>query len=128
MRKKQRVLDVTDLSSQILLSDPTISNRHMRIYTVIYDSTVEPFVYAEDLSTNGSRWLFRKGHVWKSWPMGRGEAFLLSSGDKIQLCDGSSFVFRPAPFAQDIPQEAELSALQAVERDVEHAAPSKAIN
>lgn len=109
---------MTDLSSQLVLSHPTISNRHMRIYTGIYDNTIEPFVYAEDLSTNGSRWLFRKGDVWKSWPMGPGDAFLLSRGDKVQLCDGSSFVFRPAPVVQDIPQEAEPCALQAVERDV----------
>lgn len=109
---------MTNLSSHLVLSDPTISNRHMRIYTGIYDNTVEPFVYAEDLSTNGSRWLFKKGHVWKSWPMGPGDAFLLSSGDKVQLCDGSSFVFRPAPLVQDISQEAEPWALQAVERDV----------
>lgn len=109
---------MTDLSSQIVLNDPTISNRHMRIYTVIYDNTVEPFVYAEDLSTNGSRWLFRKGGVWKSWLMGPGNAFLLSSDDKVQLCDGSSFVFRSAPFVQDIPQEAGTWASQAVERDV----------
>lgn len=90
----------------------------MRIYTVIYDGSVEPFVYAENLSTNGSRWMFRKGDGWRSWPMAPGDAFLLSDGDKVRLCDGTCFVFRRASFVQDVPQDAEPWALQAVERDV----------
>lgn len=50
--------------------------------------------------------------------MGPGDAFLLSSGDKVQLCDGSSFVFRPVPFVQNVPQEAGTWTLQAEEVDV----------
>ncbi len=106
------------MSSQVVLNDATISNRHLRVYSIIYDQTIEPFVYAEDLSRNGSRWLFKKRNVWKSYPMGNGTAFLLSNGDIIQLCDGSSFIFHSAPFFQDAQHSEEILALQAVERKV----------
>lgn len=104
--------------SQIVLSSMTISNRHLRIYSVIYDHTIEPFVYAENLSRNGSRWLFKKLANWKSYPMGNGASFLLSNGDRLQLCDGTLLTFHAAPFRQDVQQLEDSLALQTEERKV----------
>lgn len=101
-----------------MLHSTTISNRHLRIYSVIYDQTIEPFVYAEDLSRNGSHWLFKKLATWKSYPMGNGASFLLSNGDRLQLCDGTLFTFRAAPFRQDVQQLEDILALQTIERKV----------
>lgn len=110
--------DPAKFLSQIVLHSTTISNRHLRIYSVIYDQTVEPFVYAEDLSRNGSRWLFKKLATWKSYPMGNGASFLLSNGDMLQLCDGTLFTFHAAPFRQEVQQLEDILALQTIERKV----------
>ena len=81
------------------MSEPTISNRHLRIYSIVYEANVDPmqgFVYAEDLSTNGSYWQYIRGSHWSEARIGKENAVLLSDGDKIRLCDGSCFVFRSA--------------------------------
>ena len=109
-------MSITDLQSQILLNDMTISNQHLRIYSVIYDLNVERFVYAEDLSRNGSYWLYKRNDCWKKHLIGRGNAFLLSNGDRIRLCDGSSFVFRSVPFPQHSKLSEPLSRVQELER------------
>lgn len=85
---------------------------------MIYDQTIEPFVYAEDLSRNGSRWLFKKLAIWKSYPMRNNASFLLSHGDRLQLCDGTLFTFHAAPFRQDVQQLEDSLALQTLERKV----------
>jgi len=68
------------LSSQYQVHHPNVSNTHLRIYTVIYDeitlSDVAPLTYAQDLSSNGTRW--------NGYPM-KGESFLLSSGDVLEI-------------------------------------------
>lgn len=110
--------------SQIVLRSTTISNRHLRIYSVIYDQTIEPFVYAEDLSRNGSRWLFKTLANWKSYPMGNSASFLLSNGDRLQLCDGTLFTFHAAPFHQDVQHLEDSLALQTVERKVPEFLPA----
>lgn len=110
--------DPAKFLSQIVLRSTTISNRHLRIYSVIYDQTIEPFVYAEDLSRNGSRWLFKKLANWKSYPMGNSASFLLSNGDRLQLCDGTLLTFHAAPFRQDVQQLEDSLTLQTVERKV----------
>lgn len=110
--------DLAEFLSQIVLRSMTISNRHLRIYSVIYDQTIEPFVYAENLSRNGSRWLFKKLANWKSYPMGNSASFLLSNGDRLQLCDGTLLTFYAAPFRQDVQQLEDSLALQTVERKV----------
>lgn len=107
-----------EILSQIVLSSMTISNRHLRIYSVIYDQTIEPFVYAENLSRNGSRWLSKKLANWKSYPMGNGSPFLLSNGDRLQLCNGTLLTFHATPFRQDVQQLEDSLALETEERKV----------
>lgn len=110
--------DPAEFLSQIVLRSMTISNRHLRIYSVIYDQTIEPFVYAENLSRNGSRWLFKKLANWKSYPMGNSASFLLSNGDRLQLCDGTLLTFHATPFRPEVQQLEDSLALQIVERKV----------
>lgn len=50
---------LTHECSNICLTNPKISNRHLRIYTLSYDEDhtlyqVAPLVYVEDMSTNGT--------------------------------------------------------------------------
>lgn len=52
------------------------------------------FVYAKDLSTNGSYWRHKHDNRWREYLIGKGSAVLLSDGDKLRLCNGSSFIFR----------------------------------
>ncbi|KAL8817667.1 MAG: hypothetical protein Q9223_003550 [Gallowayella weberi] len=72
---------------QIVFPFPTISNVHLRLYSIRYDPGVEPFVYAENLSLNGVDWLHWCGTSSVKFPVPRGQAVLLSSGDKLCLCD-----------------------------------------
>ena len=78
------------------LKDVTVSRQHLQIYTVAYDEESHQcvFVYAKDLSTNGSYWRYKHGDDWKETRIGKGSAVLLSDGDKIRLCNGSSYAFR----------------------------------
>ncbi|KAL8727978.1 MAG: hypothetical protein Q9181_005506 [Wetmoreana brouardii] len=76
-----------------VVPDPTISNMHIRIYSIRYDPGVEPFVYAENLSLNGVEWLQRQGMTWDAFRVPHGQAVLLSDGDKLRLCDQTTFVF-----------------------------------
>lgn len=71
--------------------DPTVSNRHLKIYSVVHDllsdSEIAPLVYAEDLSSNGS--------YWENSLIGRGNgAVLLSDGDKIRISPRICVFFR----------------------------------
>ena len=87
------------------MNEPTISNRHLRIYSIIYEANSDPiqgFVYAEDLSTNGSYWQYMRDSHWSEAHIGKENAVLLSDGDQIWLCDGSCFVFRSALPARPI--------------------------
>lgn len=104
--------------SQLVLDDPTISNKHVRIYSVIYDETTEPLVYAENLSRNGCSWLQKRGFKYKKYSICKSNAFLLSDGDKIILCDWTTFIFRAVPFLQSGPQADQLLDLKKLEIDV----------
>lgn len=84
----------TDVASQIVLQDPTISNVHLRIYSIRYDPGIEPFVYAENLSTNGVDWLNEDHKTLGPFPIPRGEAILLSNDDKLHLSGQTVFLFR----------------------------------
>lgn len=105
-------------SSQLVLDDLTISNKHVRIYSVIYDETTEPLVYAENLSRNGCYWLQKKGSKYQKYSIGKSNAFLLSDGDKITLCDWTTFIFRAVPFLQSEPQAEDLLDLKKLEIEV----------
>ncbi|KAL5337155.1 kinase-like domain-containing protein [Aspergillus crustosus] len=70
---------------QYVLSDPFVSNRHLWVYTVIFDQDnpdeVAPLVYAQDVSMNGT--------LWNGYRMGNGRSsFLLSNNDILRLTDG----------------------------------------
>ncbi|KAL8880654.1 MAG: hypothetical protein Q9198_001980 [Flavoplaca austrocitrina] len=80
------------ISSRIILPDPTISNLHIRIYSIRYEPAVEPFVYAENCSVNGLDWLYPSNRSWYH-RIPRGEAVLLSSGDQLRLCDKTLITF-----------------------------------
>ena len=84
----------TNVPSQIALQDPTISNVHLRIYSIRYDQGVEPFVYVENLSVNGVDWLHQRHEEWGPCPILHGEAILLSNGDRLCLCDQTVFTFQ----------------------------------
>ncbi|GFF64490.1 hypothetical protein CNMCM6936_009085 [Aspergillus lentulus] len=77
--------------SQYVVQDPFISNRHLRIYTIIFDQEnpdeVAPLVYAQDISLNGTSW--------NNYPMGKGNgSFLLSDGDILQLSLSVHLLYR----------------------------------
>lgn len=101
-----------------MLDDLTISNRHIRIYSVIYDETTEPLVYVENLSRNGCFWLQKRGYKYQRYSIGKNDAFLLSDGDKITLCDRTTFTFRAVPFLQSGPQAEDLLDLKKLEIEV----------
>ena len=88
---------------------------------MIYDPnapSIEPFVYAEDLSTNGSRWLPKIPYSQKPFSIGKGNAFLLSDGDTIILCDGTLFVFVSNSSPVKLPEVLEPNEIQEIEKDV----------
>lgn len=77
----------TNFCSQVVVQDPTVSNKHCRVYTIVYDDQIEPLIYIEDLSSNGTYW---NGSL-----LGRGnEAALLSNGDRIRISARISYTFQ----------------------------------
>lgn len=95
----------------MVLQDPTISNVHLRIYSIRYDPGIEPFVYAENLSTNGVEWLNEDHKTMGPIPIPRDEAILLSNGDKLFLSDHTAFVFQTR-----LPASQLLTSTQVLER------------
>ena len=90
-----------------------MSNKHLRIYTIIYDdenpSEVGPLVYAEDLSRNGT--------YWNRSLIGKGNGgFLLSNDDTLRLSSSTLLRFeRCAPEEKDpfdLTQENEMKVLE----------------
>lgn len=80
-----------DVTSQYVVDDPVVSNKHVRIYTIIYDhdnpQEVAPLVYAQDVSRNGT--------FWNGAKIGRGTGgVLLSDGDVLRLSPSSYIQFR----------------------------------
>ncbi|CAL5871977.1 uncharacterized protein PFLUO_LOCUS6234 [Penicillium psychrofluorescens] len=87
---------------QFVIPNHFVSNKHLRIYTILYDREIlheiPPLVYAQDLSLNGT--------LWNEYPMGRGKgSFLLSDGDTLRIAQGEYLRFncardnRPDPFS-----------------------------
>lgn len=86
-------VDQLSWHSQYIIDDDFVSNKHLRIYTIVFDEDqvdgVTPLVYAEDLSRNGSQW--------NGSPIGRGRGgVLLSEGDSIQISPDREFRFHCA--------------------------------
>lgn len=95
--------------SQYTINDPCVSNKHLRIYTIIYDddnpTEVAPLVYAEDLSRNGTYW---NGSL-----IGKGNGgFLLSDGDTLRLSSHTLLRFEHGAVEEegafDLTQETEM--------------------
>ncbi|OOQ87102.1 serine/threonine protein kinase [Penicillium brasilianum] len=75
------------------LTNPYISNKHIRIYTILFDQDnledVPPLIYAEDLSMNGT--------FWNGYPMGKGKgSSLLSDGDILRVAGDTHIRFKSA--------------------------------
>ena len=71
-----------DSISDLCFNDQTVSCRHLKIYSIVYDQDdlrdVKPLIYAEDLSSNGT--------YWNEALIGRGtSAILLSHGDRLRI-------------------------------------------
>ena len=94
------------LDSQYVVNDPVVSNRHLRIYTITFDSDTPPLVYAEDLSRNGS--------YWNDSLIGRDNGgYLLSDGDVLKISPRLEYVysalFTPEKALFDHVQEREMA-------------------
>lgn len=84
-------LPCTHSISQYVVEDPVVSNKHVRIYTIIFDhenpEEVAPLVYAQDLSRNGT--------CWNGSFIGKGTGgVLLSDGDVLRLSPRFYLQFR----------------------------------
>lgn len=116
------IVAVAHPSSQIVVNNPSISNHHLKIYSITYDD--EPrqvFVYAQDISTNGSRWIYNSGCHYEESSMGRGVAVLLDDGDKIKICDGTCFIFSCGTAKQPVGKAPYADHVQQTEIDVSRA-------
>ena len=86
-------------SSQYVLDDPATSNKHLRVYSVVYNgekpNDMAPLVYAEDLSRNGT--------FWNGSLIGKGNGgFLLSDKDTLRVSARILFVYHSiAPCEED---------------------------
>lgn len=107
--------------SRVVVDAPWISNQHIRMYSIIYSDDVEPFLYVEDISSQGSNtWLYKRKRQWERIVMSKGSVMLLSDGDRLRLCDGTVFAFRSyqtaqssmAPTAKDELREQEMDVSQ----------------
>ncbi|KAI9372537.1 kinase-like domain-containing protein [Aspergillus egyptiacus] len=93
---------------QYVVDDPFVSNKHLWIYTVIFDQDnpgeIAPLVYAQDISMNGT--------LWNGYRMGNGRSsFLLSDGDILQLAQGVHLKYN----SEDHSQAKCFSVLQTLE-------------
>jgi FHA domain len=110
---KSRLLTLTFISQHVV-QDPVVSNRHLRIYTIIFENDksndVAPLVYAEDVSRNGTYW---NGSVIRRGSGG----VLLSDGDTLRISSRVTFQFQRCPTDEenvsfDLVQEAEMKVRQ----------------
>jgi protein-serine/threonine kinase len=100
-------------NSQYAIDDPFVSNKHLWIYTVIFDQDnpgeVAPLVYAQDISMNGT--------LWNGYRMGNGRSsFLLSYGDILRLSETVYLKYN----SEDHSQAKCFTARQAVEMRVSY--------
>ncbi|RMZ69731.1 camk kinase [Pyrenophora seminiperda CCB06] len=82
--------------------DLTISRVHLRIHCILYDedpdSNIAPFVYATDLSANGT--FLKKSNSESTASqgpgvlMGRHSTFLLDDGDELSISDTVTLIYR----------------------------------
>lgn len=119
----------TEADSQIILNDPSISNVHLRFYSIRYDADVEPFLYAQNLGRNGTHWLFLHGERRDSYPIPVDTSILISNGDRVRLCDGTTFEFRSRVSASQLQTSAQIlghtrrNELETLEKAVKSSGP-----
>ncbi|OAX83620.1 CAMK/CAMK1 protein kinase [Emergomyces africanus] len=80
-----------NLCQAVVSDDMHISNKHLRVYTIIFDKgnpgKVGPLVYAQNLSRNGT--------MWDNTHMNKEHAgVLLSDGDQLKLSHITSLTFQ----------------------------------
>ncbi|KAJ8105805.1 hypothetical protein OPT61_g9959 [Boeremia exigua] len=91
--------------------DFTISREHLRIHCILYEenpvASIAPFVYATDLSANGT--YLKKRNVDCAGSQGRGifmgktGSFLLDDGDELQMSENVTLIYRsPGEVKQSI--------------------------
>ncbi|KAI9818405.1 MAG: hypothetical protein M1827_000463 [Pycnora praestabilis] len=89
----------------IIPNDLTVSNRHLRIYSIIYESEdtdgITPLIYAEDQSTNGTRC--------NGMFIGKGsKSVLLNDGDELKISPSWAFTIEYVrPVSSDVITETE---------------------
>ncbi|KAF1957522.1 Pkinase-domain-containing protein [Byssothecium circinans] len=91
--------------------DPTISNRHLRVHCILYESdpiaNIPPFVYATDFSTNGtylkkSNEACASSQTDKGKLMGKASAFLLDDGDELRISTSLTLIYREIDPAEEV--------------------------
>ncbi|KAF2004398.1 kinase-like protein [Amniculicola lignicola CBS 123094] len=103
--------------------DPRISNRHLRIHCILYEQDftagIPPFVYATDLSTNGT--YLKKSNTDCVASQGQGVlmgrrngSFLLDDGDKLRLSNCVTLVYHSCVTIDE--GDMELTSIQETER------------
>ncbi|EEB08292.1 CAMK/RAD53 protein kinase Mek1 [Schizosaccharomyces japonicus yFS275] len=85
-------------SCSFQLSQSTASNKHFRIYVVVIDDDMDPLIYCQDLSSNGT---FHNRNL-----IGKGRVVLLSDGDVLDIRHCASFLFQQKlKFAEKVEHE-----------------------
>ena len=108
-----------DPDSPIVVDAPWISNRHIRIFSVIYTEEVEPLLYVEDVSSQGNNtWMYKRDKFWERIIMAKGGIMLLCHGDRLRLCDGTVFAFRSAHVNQSLATQTGKDELRDLEKEV----------
>lgn len=102
---------MADYSSSLVAEDPTVSNKHVRIYSVLFEdhdgSDIPPLVYAEDLSLNGT--------YWNGVRMTKGNGgVLLGEGDELRISPRLTLGFYPA----DAVSHESVDEIQEAEKEV----------
>ena len=92
----------TDVSRYNWHDDLTISRKHLRIHCILYEqdpvSDIAPFVYATDISANGT--YLKKSNAECNGSQGRGilmgknGTFLLDDGDELRLSETVTLTYR----------------------------------
>ncbi|KAF1850860.1 Pkinase-domain-containing protein [Cucurbitaria berberidis CBS 394.84] len=93
----------TELCRYSWADDLTISRKHLRIHCILYEqdpvANIAPFVYATDLSANGTYLRKRSTKCTASQGpgilMGPNCTFLLDDGDELRISDTVTLIYRP---------------------------------
>ncbi|KAH9872592.1 hypothetical protein J1614_004985 [Plenodomus biglobosus] len=110
----------TELCRYSWSDDLTISRKHLRIHCILYEqdpvAQIAPFVYATDLSANGT-YLKKSnsacvGSQDQGILMGHNNCFLLEHGDELCLSDSVTLIYAPKARGK----EAILSPIQQQEK------------